>query len=359
MGEDCKKRRTYFLLTILMGALILAGCSSQGQIKETEFLFRQTETEDHITETPELVIYLTHSESEDSFTNWAAQELKKQLESLSQGQMILEIYADDTLGSVKEADYMLKENQVQMRIGSGPSRSMFYLTYPLLTGMEISELMDAWMGGQLDELFAWEGKQNGTRIIGVLPPEYRVLTSNQAVHTLEELETLRVRTAGHSVTSTYWECQGAVLVEMPLTEVYLAMQQGIVDANADGTIRSMISNRFYLQQNYVIETKHQIYLEPLYVSESFYQKLTEEQRTMLENAVTAMEDACRERQTEIDEENRKFLEEQGIQFLSLPEEEREKMEDLAYDDMNRVMEELLGEELFEKLRLIFLHSHDR
>ena len=73
------------------------GCEKR---KEEALLFTASESE--ASEEERTLIYLTHSESADSFTNQAAQEFTRALEEISAGSFDVEIYPEDTLGSVKE-----------------------------------------------------------------------------------------------------------------------------------------------------------------------------------------------------------------------------------------------------------------
>ena len=70
----------YMVMLLVCGGILLMGCEKR---KEEALLFTASESE--ASEEERTLIYLTHSESADSFTNQAAQEFKRALEEISAG----------------------------------------------------------------------------------------------------------------------------------------------------------------------------------------------------------------------------------------------------------------------------------
>ncbi|MEI3240338.1 MAG: TRAP transporter substrate-binding protein [Lachnospiraceae bacterium] len=334
----------YMVMLLVCGGILLMGCEKR---KEEALLFTASESE--ASEEERTLIYLTHSESADSFTNQAAQEFKRALEEISAGSFDVEIYPEDTLGSVKEADYMLEGNAVQMRIGSGPSKAIVLLGYPVLTGMEIPQLEEALQGDALQNFLAEECREYGVQIIGMLPSMYRVLTSNQPVETADDFRDFRMRISDYILSETWWSGLGADTVKVPLSEVYVAMQQNLFDGNPEGTLLSVISNGFYQQQKYIIDIRSQIYLEPVYISSEFMESLDAEQQEQIQFAIAQMEENSRE-QLEIEKKKaEEILDRAGVEWITLSEEVKQSMQETAGAEMEKCLREYAGDVLVDQL----------
>ena len=94
--------------------------------------------------------------------------------------------------------------------------------------------------------------------------------------------------------------------------------------------------------------KQQIYLEPFYVSEDFYQSLSDDQKRSLEQAVQETIDWAENYRSIWLEERLPAMEAAGAVFLELSEGEAQKMTDLVYPSTYAQMEKSLGSELLSQ-----------
>ena len=332
-------------LSLLLAAVLLAGCA--GGVQETAVLFEkpsEAQTEEDVR-----YIYLTHSADENSFTHQAAGIFKEVLEEKSGGHFAVRIFPNDTFGTVDQADYSLESGSVQMRIGAGPCLLFWLISYRMISGLDIQELNAAMEREELRGLMDRECGDDNVKVMGMLPCSYRYMTCNREVQRAEDLQGLVLRMYDAETPILYWKAQGAEIRIFSFSEVYGAMQSGLVDGTPEVTLQDIISRRLYEHQKYVIDVRQQIYNEPVYVNLDFYNSLTEEERKLLEEAVHEMQTRSEPILEENLREARQVLEKAGVTWITLPEEEQEKIMEKARPVVLPAMEKSAGKELLADL----------
>ena len=296
------------------------------------------------------VILLTHSSDSESFTNQVAELFGEYLAEESEGHFQVEIYPSDTLGGLSEVGYSLKAGTVQMRFGPGPARIPMLLCYRCLTGMTLEELKDALQSEPLQDLINREAARYGVRNLGFLPPSYRILSSNRKITTMEDLKGLKIRTYNNATTETIWTALEALPSVYAYSEVYSAMQSGLVEANPEATLQDFISMGFYEQQKYVINICQQIYLEPVYISQKYYDSLDEDERSQIEKAAERALTDAEPLLEGIHARARATLTQAGVEWIDLSEEEQERMLAKIGDPVEALFRETVGDTLIDDLQ---------
>ena len=113
------------------------------------------------------------------------------------------------------------------------------------------------LDGGLGDMFAESLLENtGLKLLGFGELGFRMITNNvRPVVKPEDLAGLKLRTPGSSTRIMAFETLGAAPTPMNLGEVYLALQQGVLDGqeNPFGTIKEM---SFHEVQDYLSLSKH-------------------------------------------------------------------------------------------------------
>jgi TRAP-type C4-dicarboxylate transport system substrate-binding protein len=85
---------------------------------------------------------------------------------------------------------------------------------------------------------------------------------------------------GGEADALTWQAFGAIPVPMPYSEVYSALQAGVIDG-AENEAVSVLANRFYEAAPYIAPTNHLILPMGLFVSERTLAGLPEEYRAIV------------------------------------------------------------------------------
>lgn len=117
---------------------------------------------------------------------------------------------------------------------------------------------------------------------------FRVLVANRAVPTLEEFQRLRVRAWQSESINRFYGRQGlgATTVVIPLSDVYVAMRQGVVDGLTlpFDLVQPM---RFHEVAKHIMLWDEFWQVLPLSITESRWQRLSESQRQAMIEAIDA------------------------------------------------------------------------
>lgn len=235
------------------------------------------------------VLLLTHSATSFSATQKIAGEFKSSAERLSGGQLEVEIFPNDTLGYVGDYNKPLQNGSVEMRIGPAVGNTaMAALWSPSFTGASLEQLNEILSKGPVREQIEAEALMDGVRILSVLPAQFRVLTSNEKIETIQDFSRLHIRVFSDSRAETaYWQSLGAETHVFDIHQVYSALQQGIVNSQ-ENTLPIIIANSLQRQQKYMIRTDHKIYFDCVMVGSAFFDSLSADQQNILTEAAAGL-----------------------------------------------------------------------
>lgn len=127
----------------------------------------------------------------------------------------------------------------------------------------------------------------------------RHVFGNVKINGPEDLEGLRMRVPETFISIEGAKSLGAEPTPVAYAELYLALQQGIVEA-AEAPLSVIEAESFDEPSDYVNLTGHLITAQPFIVNEGFWQGLTEKQQEALDNAATQASKNVRECVAEAD-----------------------------------------------------------
>ena len=177
--------------------------------------------------------------------------------------------------------------------------------------------------------------ENNFQLIGFFDQGMRQLTTNKLVETPEDLHGQKIRVMENQLHIAIWEALGASPTPMSFSEVYMALQQGTIDAQ-ENPFEVIYANRIYEQQDYVILTSHLAASHNLLFSKVIYDGLTETDQALImavgEAAIQYAREQCDARLAE----RMELVEEAGCQIIEPSAELLGQLQDLCagiYDDV--------------------------
>ncbi|MFI3173495.1 MAG: DctP family TRAP transporter solute-binding subunit, partial [Eubacteriales bacterium] len=108
-------------------------------------------------------------------------------------------------------------------------------------------------------------------------------TANDEVRSPEDMTGLNIRVPDQTMYIETLSAMGCVATPMSFSEVYLSLQQGVIDGE-ENPLSSIASNKFDEVQTYLIKTEHIIGTQALYVSTGTLDSLPAEYVTAIEAA---------------------------------------------------------------------------
>ncbi len=299
---------------------------------------------------PEMTIMIAHSSGEDTVLHRACLEYQSLMEEYSEGKISVEIYPNGTLFGVSEMNEAIKDGSIQVIAGSPgstTSNALGIFELPnLVTDMEQAhEIMQPGheFREALDQIFLDEG----IYLQCIEPCDFRMLTSNKEVTCYEDIAGLDIRVMDSSVPMSYWAEWGANPTPLAWTEVYMALSQGMVDAQ-ENPYDSILSANLQEVQQYLIDTRHVMFYTGFMMNEAFYESLPDNYKEIVD--AVAEDVAAYTYQDAIDssEANRQFLEDAGMTFIEFSDEDYEKMRTNA-TEANELVKADMGEDLYNEM----------
>ncbi len=159
--------------------------------------------------------------------------------------------------------------------------AVFDIPFLFSSREQVSAVLDGPIGEALDQSFQ---ENAGLKILGFGEIGFRNITNNvRPIVTPADLEGLKLRTPGSQTRILSFEMLGAAPIKMNIGEVYLALQQGVIDGqeNPFGNIAKWSWDEV---QKYISLSRH-VYTPITFVmNKARYDSLTDEQRMHINNA---------------------------------------------------------------------------
>ncbi|WP_249977308.1 TRAP transporter substrate-binding protein [Vreelandella olivaria] len=225
-----------------------------------------------------------------SFAHTFLEEFSERLETEAPGRFNVRLFMGGTLGT---------EEDVLQGLGMGTHHaslaasavtqfnqrtSIFDLPYLFENRDDVQHFIDSPAGTMLQEGF--EG--TGMRLMAMWDNGFRVITNNQRpIVTPEDMDGLRIRTPNSRQRVTMFNQLGANATPLAFSEVYSALDQGVIDGQENPAHVAQTS-RLYEVQNYLSVSNH-VYLPTFLVfGEPFLNRLSSEDIETLEKVAQDM-----------------------------------------------------------------------
>jgi tripartite ATP-independent transporter DctP family solute receptor len=325
-----KKKISACLLAACMAVVtLLCGCEEKGQT---------------------YAWVLATASPEDTVTQIYAEKFAEEVERLSDGEMRIEVYANSSLGGDTEllescmcGDIPFVVQNTAPQVSYLPRLCLFDLPCVFDDISQLHEVLDSEeFMEKINEIYA----EKGIELLGMSDQDFRVMTSNKAVYSLEDFSGIKIRTMENSYHMAFWKALGANPTPMAFSEVYIGLQQNTIDAQ-ENPYEVVVSNKFYEQQDYIIQTNHLPHLLSLITNEDFMEELSDEQQEIIRSAAQTACDYAREQAQERVAERIAICEQGGATIVEVSDELREQMREASADLYEEIRLEVADDELYK------------
>ncbi len=226
----------------------------------------------------------------------------EELERLSDGRLTIRPHYDNALGAEREVVEGMGFGLIDMGItstgpmgGFAPEYLLFDLPYVFRDHAHAHAFLDSEYGDQLAEII--ETAAN-VKVLTWMENGFRYETNSvRPINELADLKGIKHRTQESSVQVETWTALGTNASPMAWTEVFTALQQGVIESQ-ENPIPTIYDVRFYEVQDYLTMSQHVYSPAPLMMGADLFNSLSsEDQQIVLEAAELAtpvQRDASRE-----------------------------------------------------------------
>ena len=116
---------------------------------------------------------------------------------------------------------------------------------------------------------------------------FRNFSANKPIHSPADLVGMKMRSPGVITIDMSLKALGASSVTVPYGELYMALNTGVADGQENPYINAA-AMKFYEVQKYFTEVNYQFHPDPFYINLDFWNGLSAEYQTILQDAANEM-----------------------------------------------------------------------
>jgi len=263
---------------------------------------------------------LAHSASPPNPIHVAAEKFRELTEQYSGGAVKVRIFGAGQLGGEQENVKSLQLGALQLALPAMNnvqpfSPSLGYMSLPYM----FRNVEDSWkvIDAMWDQNNEWAVKEANVRILAVIDFGARELTSNKPVKSLADMKGIKFRVPPVAMMIDTYKAWGVEPVPMPVSELYQALQQGVVGGQ-DLPYSAMVPFKIYEVQKYVTEISWIVNNGAILVSEPAFKGLPAAQQEALVRAGRDTMRFSRDSIKQVVEQSRNELKAKGMTLLGAP-----------------------------------------
>jgi tripartite ATP-independent transporter DctP family solute receptor len=227
-----------------------------------------------------------------------------ELTKLSSGKYKVEVYPDSQLGTIPEMLSAVQTGSLQITMAVSAWYSKFMKPLDAFTLPYIvpsADQLKTALNGPLGQRIGGMGESTGFQIIGYwLIGGRHIVNKVRPVNKPADCAGLKIRVINSQVYIQTFRALGATAVAMDPSELYLALQQGVVDG-FEYPLPDLISYKFYEVSKYLSLDGHTTDFFLISINKALWQGMSKEDQDMMSQALhTAMEWQWREQPNEIE-----------------------------------------------------------
>ena len=236
----------------------------------------------------QIVIKFSHVVTPDTPKGKGADKFKELAEKYTEGKVKVEVYPNSQLYKDKEELEALQLGAVQMLAPSlakfGPlgvkEFEVFDLPYIFPDEKVLQRVEDGPVGQKLFQKL----ETKGIKGLAFWDNGFKVMTANKPLRKPDDYKGVKLRIQSSKVLESQMRALGALPQVMAFSEVYQAMQTGVVDGN-ENTPSNVYTQKMHEVQKYLTVTNHGYIGYAVITNKKFWDGLPADVRTQLERAM--------------------------------------------------------------------------
>jgi C4-dicarboxylate-binding protein DctP len=235
-----------------------------------------------------IVLKFSHVVAPDTPKGKAAEKFRELAEKSTNGKVTVEVYHNSTLYKDKEELEAMQLGAVQMLAPSnskfGPigirEFEVFDLPYILSNTAALRKVTDGPLGKKLLKLF----EPKGMVALAYWDNGFKLMSANKPLRMPADYKGLKFRIQSSKVLEAQFRALGAIPQVMAFSEVYQALQTGVVDGQ-ENTPSNMYTQKMHEVQKFTTLTNHGYIGYVVVVNKKFWDGLPADIRGQLEQAM--------------------------------------------------------------------------
>jgi len=287
MGGDIMKKRSLLLLlsVVFLCLVILTACSNSDQ---SAALSEQQTDGSSQQEEKSINIRWGNVFAPEMPFNQGTRRFKELVETESNGRITVDLFPGAQLGNNNELMGMLTEGTNQMGNEGGGFLAQwapkFLVSEAVYAFRDIDHMLKVMNSEIGQEMFDQLLESRGVRVIDVWYYGTRHISAKKLINTPEDLQGVKMRVPDGPLYIENGKALGANPTPMTLSEVYMALHTGVIDAQ-ENPLPTIYQNKFHEVQDYIILTGHNYNFNVIMVNEEFWNSLSKSDQDLIVRCV--------------------------------------------------------------------------
>jgi C4-dicarboxylate-binding protein DctP len=277
----------------------------------------------------ETVVKFSHVVAEQTPKGKAAQAFADRVNSELDGEVCVEVYPNTQLYNDDKVLQAMLLGDVQM---AAPSLSKFeqytlqYRIFDLPFLFDDIEAVDRFQLGETGQAMLGAMEDKGLKGLGYWHNGMKQISANKPLLEPGDAEGLKFRIQESDVLEAQFRTLGANPQKMAFSEVYLALQQGVVEGQ-ENTWSNILTQKFHEVQDGITETNHGVVDYLVVTSTEFWDGLPDDVRGKLEQIFAEVTAEANANSDQLNQEARDQILASGEEIRELTPEQRQKWVD--------------------------------
>jgi len=267
------------------------------------------------------VLYLGHSLPQSHPVHKGILEFQRVLDEKSGGTVQIKVFPDAQLGSEREVLELLQIGSLAATKVSAATLSNFVPEYHILGIPYLfrsKEHQFSVLEGEIGKSILEKGSKFWLRGLCYYDAGSRSFyTSEKAIRTPEDLKSLKIRVMNNQMAINMVNSMGGSATPLSYSELYTAIQQGVVDG-AENNPPSFVSSNHYEISKYYTLDQHSSVPDVLVIGTKFWEQLTAQEKVWVQDAANESSQAQKVFWNESVEESIRVAKEHGVEVI-IPE----------------------------------------
>ena len=266
-------------------------------------------------------------------TTWM-QEMRRgasEIAQRSEGRVIFKFYPGGAMGSDKNVLRKIRAGQLQGGALTGGGLAEVYpdnQIYNLPLVFRSYEELD-YVRSKMDALITQGLEQRGFISFGLAEGGFAYLMASHSIRNIDDLKHEKVWTPeGDTISRSIYQAMGVSPIPLPLTDVLTGLQTGLI-TTIGGSPTGAIALQWHTKLKYVTDVPLMYFYGMLAVDRKVYLKMNPSDQTLVREVMQDVFDKLNRRTRQDNENARKALRQQGVEFVQLAPSEMEKLRQAA------------------------------
>ncbi len=287
---------------------------------------------------------------------WAYTEVFNSiLKAQTGGEYELQVFPNGQLGDLESMLEQVARGSLQIVAGISAGHLQAYtdiaavleMPYVFPSTSVAREVMDGAFGKDLSDRIAAD---TGVRIISYLPSAFRNFSSStKMIKSPEDMAGMKMRTQQIPIHVAMVEALGANPTPIAWSELYSALQTGVVDGQENAPYTMLMANLQEVQKFYMLD-HHLLNMPIVAINEDYYQSLPDGVKASIDEAAGEAAFALLGIVKAKESQDLAVIEDAGVEIYQPSPEEFQMFVDKVQAPVETILADIVGQDLIDELK---------